>query len=252
MERIAIVTGASGGIGEVFVDRINAMPNIDKIWAVGRNPDKLENLCSRFSKAVPLVADLDSNGVDLITEKLKSESPDVRLLVNNAGLAYLGRFEDMECKKVASICNVNCTVPSVLMASSLPYMNKGARILNISSASSFQPNPFLSMYSASKVYLKNLSRAVNFELKPRGITVTAVCPYWVDTGMLPHEKNGKRINYAGITSPEVVVDKALRDSARGKDMSVPSFLAKYLRIYSKYTPSFVVMRQWSAMIRKYL
>ncbi len=108
---------------------------------------------------------------------------------------------------INDFCKINCRVPSMLMSIALPYMRAGARILNIASASSFQPNPYLSMYSASKVFLKNLSRALSVELKPRGITVTAVCPGWVDTGMLPREKNGRPIRYIGMVKPDVVVKK---------------------------------------------
>ena len=126
---------------------------------------------------------------------------------------------------IDDLCKINCRVPSMLISIALPYMCAGARILNIASASSFQPNPYLSMYSASKVSLKNLSRALSVELKPRGITVTAVCPGWVDTGMLPREKNGRPIRYIGMVKPDVVVKKALRDSRYGKDLSTPGFFA---------------------------
>ncbi len=108
------------------------------------------------------------------------------------------------------------------------------------------------MYSASKVFLKNLSRALSVELKPRGITVTAVCPGWVDTGMLPKEKNGRSIRYVGMVKPNVVVKKALRDSSRGKDISVPGLFAKYFRFYSKITPTRLVMKQWVSIIKKYM
>ena len=131
-------------------------------------------------------------------------------------------------------------------------MNEGARILNISSASSFQPNPYLAIYSASKVYLKNFSRALNFELKSRKITVTAVCPGWVDTEMLPRTRNGMSIRYIGMIDPETVVKKALKDSARGKDMSVPGAFAAYFRLYSKIMPTKIVMRQWGRSIKQYL
>lgn len=252
MERICIVTGATGGIGKTFVDRLNSMPGIDRIWAVGRNGSRLNELSSSFSKVAAIKADLDDGGVEVIQDKLQHEKPEVVFLINNAGLAFMGRFEDMDEKKAASICNVNCTVPALLMNTVLPYMQKGAHILNVSSASSFQPNPYLAMYSASKVFLKNLSRAVNYELKPRGITVTAVCPGWVDTGMLPREEDGKKINYLGMISPEKVVDKALKDSLKGKDMSTPSFFASYFRLYSKYMPASVVMRQWAKAVRRYI
>ena len=252
MKRIAIVTGATGGIGGIFVKKICAMDDIDEVWAVGRNKDKLDALCAVSQKVVPVTADLGSDGTDVISRLISERAPDIRILVNNAGTGYMGPFEKMEKGQVRDICRLNCSVPSELISVTLPYMHEGAKILNISSASSFQPNPYLAMYSASKVYLKNFSRALNVELKSRKITATAVCPGWVDTGMLPRTKDGKEIKYAGMIDPETVVNKALKDSAKGKDMSVPGAFAKYFRFYSKITPTNIVMSQWSRSIRKYV
>ena len=252
MKRIAIVTGATGGIGGIFVKKICAMDDIDEVWAVGRNKDKLDSLCAVSQKVVPVTADLASDGADVISCLISEKTPDIRILVNNAGTGYMGPFEKMEKGQVRDICRLNCSVPSELISVTLPYMHEGARILNISSASSFQPNPYLAMYSASKVYLKNFSRAINVELKSRKITATAVCPGWVNTGMLPRTKDGKEIKYAGMIDPEIVVVKALKDSAKGKDMSVPGAFAKYFRFYSKITPANIVMSQWSRSIRKYV
>ena len=252
MARVAIVTGATGGIGTRFVERICLMEDIDEIWAVGRNKEKLDDLWKNSSKIIPVQADLAADGVDVIAELIESDKPDIRMLVNNAGIGYMGAYDDMGRDKVAACCTVNCTAPSELISVVLPFMKEGAKILNISSASSFQPNPYLAVYSASKVYLKNLSRALSVELKPRVITVTCVCPGWVDTGMLPKTKDGKTIKYNGLLSPDLVVDKALRDCSRGKDMSVPGFFAKYFRFYSKITPTSLVMKLWVDSIKKYI
>lgn len=252
MAKIAIITGATGGIGSVFTDRLSSMEDIDEIWAVGRNPDKLEALRSVYTKVVPVVTDLSDGKCEPLSGMLKSSAPDVRLLINNAGVGFMEAFDQMPVEHILQVCNINCTAPAVIMSAVLPYMSEGSRVINISSASSFQPNPYLAMYSASKVFLKNLSRAVNKELKSRGITVTSVCPGWVDTGMLPKEVNGRKIRFAGMIKPERVVDKAIKDSAKGRDMSVPGFFAKYFRIYSKITPTRIVMDQWVAIIGKYV
>lgn len=252
MKRIAIVTGATGGIGSVFVKQICLMDDIDEVWAVGRNKNKLEKLYSGNHKIVEIEADLGADGVSVISNLISAQTPDIKILVNNAGTGYMGAFENMNSEEVCAICKINCSVPSELISLSLPYMHEGARILNISSASSFQPNPYLAMYSASKIYLKNFSRALNVELKSRKITSTAVCPGWVDTGMLPRTRDGKEIKYVGLIAPETVVNKALKDSLRSKDMSVPGFFAKYFRVYSKLMPTNIVMNQWLRSIRKYL
>lgn len=252
MAKIAIVTGASGGIGRVFTDRFSAMEDIDEIWAVGRSLEKLEALRSVYPKVIPVTADLSDGKCEALSQMLEDKVPDVRILVNNAGVGYMEAFDKMSEEHILQVCNINCTAPAVIMSMVLPYMTKGSRVINISSASSFQPNPYLAMYSASKVFIKNLSRAVNKELKSRGITVTSVCPGWVDTGMLPREIRGRKINFVGMIKPEKVVDKALKDSSKGRDMSVPGFFAKYFRIYSKVTPTRIIMDLWVAIIGKYV
>ena len=252
MGRVAIVTGATGGLGMEFINSINSWNDIDEIWAIGRNIDKLNTLSSLYSKVRTICADLLDNGMELISDRLNKEHPDVRLLINNAGIGYLGLYEDMDSQKVQNFCNLNCTIPSMLITLVLPYMREGSGILNISSASSFQPNPYLAIYSASKVYLKNLSRALYVELKPKHINVTSVCPGWIDTEMLPKENNGKKIKYTGIISAKKVVSKALKDNLKGKDMSTPGLFSKYFRFYSKVTPTRIVMSQWKHIIRKYM
>ena len=251
MRRVAIVTGSTGGIGSEFVRQIASDENIDEIWAVGRNKEKLDKLVSEYSKVVPVTADL-SKGTGEISDRLKDANPEVKLLINNAGTGYLGLFENMGTEKVESLCTLNCTVPAMLVSECLPYMKEGSGIINISSSSSFQPNPYLTMYSASKVFVKNFSRALRVELKNRGIKVTCSCPGWVDTGMLPKEANGKKIHYTGMISPEKVVSKALADLRRGKELSLPSFFAKYFRVYSKLMPTKLVMGQWAWIMRKYV
>lgn len=245
MAKIAIITGATGGLGGEFVRVINTYEEIDEIWAVGRNQEKLVALKNSYDKVVLLEADLTDGGTEQIVRKLEEEKPAVRLFVNNAGVGYLGKYETMDSVKVADACAVNCTVPATLISVILPYMQEGAGILNISSASSFQPNPYLALYSASKVFLKNLSRALNVELKPRKIPVTAVCPGWIDTDMLPREAGGKKIKYTGMISAKKVVEKALSDNRKGKDMSTPGLFSKYFRFYSKVMPTAVVMKQWA-------
>lgn len=252
MARVAIITGATGGLGTEFVNAINAREDIDEIWAVGRNKDKLELLSTTYEKAVSICADLVKGGTEVIAHKVSEEKPDVRILINNAGVGYFGLYENMESQIAGEHCRLNCEIPSQLISVVLPYMKEGAGIINISSASSFQPNPYLALYSASKAYLKNLSRALSVELKPRKITVTAVCPGWIDTEMLPREKDGKRIKYAGMISPKRVVKKALKDNKKGRDMSVPGAFAKWLRSYSKMMPARIVMKQWKKIVRKYI
>ena len=252
MASVALITGATGGLGMEFTRVINSYSDIDEIWAIGRNTEKLETIKSKYKKVVPICADLSADGGEVIKRKIEEEKPDIKLLINNAGIGYLGEYEKMGTEKIRSFCEINCTAPATLISVALPYMHEGAGILNISSASSFQPNPYLALYSASKVFVKNLSRALYMELKPRKITVTAVCPGWIDTDMLPREKDGKQIKYTGIISAEKVVQKALKDNRKGRDMSTPGWFSKYFRIYSKVTPTKITMKQWMKIVEKFV
>lgn len=257
MKKVAIITGATGGIGAGFVKELVNMDDVDEVWAIGRNKLRLEELKKISPKVVIIEADLSVDGVDIIDKKIKEMNTkkeiNVSILVNDAGVAYMGEFENMSTEEVERFCKINCSAPSEIISIALPYMHEDSRILNISSASSFQPNPYLTMYSASKVFLTNFSRALGLELRHRGITVTCVCPYWVDTEMLPRTReDGKRIKYTGMISVDKVVKKALRDSRLGRDMSVPGFFANYFRFYAKIMPTSIVMKQWIFGIRNYI
>ena len=194
MSRIAIITGATGGLGMEFTRVINSYENIDEIWAVGRNGEKLDKLNTSYEKVVPVCADLSDDGIEIITKKIEEEKPDIKLLVNNAGIGYMGEYEKMDPEAVRRYC----------------------------------------------------------ELKSRKIAVTAVCPGWIDTDMLPREREGKKVSYTGMISAEKVVNRALKDNKKGKDMSTPGWFSKYFRIYSKLTPTRLVMLQWCGIVKKYI
>ena len=139
---------------------------------------------------------------------------------------------------------------TLLCRASIPCMGKGSCILNVASASAFQPNPYIALYSASKSYLLSFTRSLNVELTD--VRCTAVCPGWVDTKMLPPKSGEKRVKYPGMVSPEKVVKDALRDAKKGKDVSVCSPVFRYLRLYSKLMPHKLVMRQWVRQIKGYI
>ena len=124
--------------------------------------------------------------------------------------------------------------------------------MNISSASAFQPNPYINLYAASKAFERSYSRALNVELEGTGITSIAVCPSWVDTELLQKEINGKKVKFPGLVTAKRVVTQAIKDAKKGKDMSVCSFYVKCQHVNVKLLPQKWVMKLWMAGIRKYL
>ena len=182
MKKIMVITGASSGMGKDFVKQIEKKEKVDEIWVLARREDRLVALQNEVeTKIVPIAIDLsDMEQIKTYAEKLEKENPDVILLANCSG---------------AVVAMVNYT---------LPFMNKGAKIVNFASCSAFQPIPYINIYASTKAFLLSYSRALNVELKYRGISVTAVCPFWTKTEFfnraVNHDKKDVVINYDVITS----------------------------------------------------
>lgn len=253
MKKIALVTGATGGLGREFVKQI-LNEEIDEVWAIARNEQKLSDLRKEHGeKVLPMPVDLsDIQGIEQISDRLKEEKPKVTYLINNAGLAKMGKYNDFSIGEIDKTINVNCKAPVMLAHICIPYMDKGSRILNISSASAFQPNPYINLYAASKAFERSYSRALNVELKGTGITCTAVCPGWIDTELLQKEINGKKVRFPGLVTPDRVAGQAMKDAKRGRDMSVCSLYVKCQHVNVKLLPQRWVMKLWMAGIGKYI
>lgn len=247
---IAIVTGATGDIGEEFVKSL--LSESDQVWAVGRSENKLSSLKEKYGdKIVPVRVDLsDRNDIFSFCEKIESEKPEIRYLVNNAGVAKMKPVSDFTLEEISDMLDINDKAATLICRACIPYMVKGSYILNVASASAFQPNPYIALYSASKAYLLSFTRSLNVENE--NITCTAVCPGWVDTKMLPKQRDGKDIRYPGMTPASKVVEVALKDCHKGKDVSVCSFYFRYMRFLSKVTPHSIAMKMWVKAIRQYI
>ena len=253
MKKIVILTGATGGLGREFLNQI-LKEEIDEVWAIARNEQKLSALRNEYgNKVVPIPLDLsDRSAVEQLGAMLKEQKLTVSYLINNAGLAKMGKYNEFSLDEIDQTINVNCKAPVMLAQLCIPYMGSGSKILNIASASAFQPNPYINLYASSKAFERNYTRALNVELEGTGIAATAVCPGWIDTEMLQKEINGKKVRFPGLVTPQQVVTKALKDAKRGKDMSVCSLYVKYQHLIVKLLPQRWVMKIWMMGIGKYL
>lgn len=253
MKKIAIITGATGGIGSVFIEKI-LNEDLDEVWAVARNKSKLDNLCTKYGdKVIPISINLtDTDELYKLEQKISDENAEIKYLINNAGTAKMAKSTEISDKQISDSIDISCKCPVILINLCIKHMKKGDKILNISSAASFQPDPYINLYASSKVFLRSYSRALNMELKDTGITVTAVCPSWVDTDMLIKEINGKKVEFPGIVTAQNVVDKAIKDAKKGKDMSVCSLYVKCQHVFVKLMPQKFIMKKWLKSINKYI
>ena len=253
MPRIAIITGATGGLGQEFVREV-LRENVDEIWAVARNEKRLGEMKTKFGDKVRIVrCDLSiSDDLSALFHLMETEKPDIRLLINNAGIGEMGASTGFTDDEIVNEININCKAMCLLCNHAVPFMLAGSHILNISSASSFQPVPYINLYAASKAFVRSYTRALNVELKSKGIICTAVCPGWIDTEMLQKEYNGKPVKFPGLVSPNRVAVQALRDSAKGKDMSICGLFVKYEHFLSKILPHKWLMQIWLNGIKDYV
>lgn len=254
MKKIAIITGAGGGLGKEFT-RLLAAEGLFEIWCIARNEAKLEALKSEYGEdIIPMPLDLnDPQSITALSDKLDERQATVSYLINNAGVGEkLGSYAEYTPEQISSLITVNCTSVVSLCTVCIPHMERGGKILNVASQSAFQPVPYLNLYASSKAFVRNYTRALNVELKSSGITATAVCPGWVDTEMLPEEINGEKVRYPGMAKGSEVALKALNDAKKGKDSSVFSLYVKYMHLLSKLSPQKSTMRVWMASIKKYL
>ena len=188
-KKIAIITGASSGLGREFVRLLDADSagestgefHPDELWIIARRKERLEELAAGLrTDTVVLPLDLtDKTSVTQLQEKLSAEQPDVRVLINAAGSGKIAASEALTLEQVDTMIDLNCRAAVDVTQACLPYMSSGAKIMEVCSTAAFQPIPYLNVYAASKAFLYRYSRALRFELRPRDITVTAVCPYWI-------------------------------------------------------------------------
>lgn len=234
---IAVVTGASSGLGWEFAREISRLGEADEIWVIGRRKENLEELSALLSvktRILPLDL-LKETSFDFLTDLLEKEKPCISLLVNNAGRGSAVSFADEDMKDIISMMELNMEAPVRLTRLCLPYMKNPSGIINVCSAASFVPLPGFSIYSASKSFLLSFSRSLAEEVKGRGIWVTALCPYWIrDTELI--EKAGLHIHPLGSLTAASVAKKALSDNRKGKEMSVPGLMGKLTRLGAAFCP----------------
>lgn len=244
MPRIAIVTGASSGLGREFVKQVDAglAGPIDEIWAVARRADRLEALRRTCKTPVlPFCLDLtDPESFDILESAL-SETPAVQvsLVVNNAGFGTFGSFAGVGEADVQNMVKLLMLAPVELMYRTLPFMRAGSRIINVSSVAAFTPQPKLAVYSAAKRFVLDISRSLDAELGEAGIHVTAVCPKFMQTEFLdaPGDARAARAMTAiGFEQASRVAREALRVSAAGRSLCIPSLDMKAYYAASRVLP----------------
>lgn len=252
---IAIVTGASSGMGRTFVRAIAERCEVDEVWAIARRADRLEALAAETVvpvRALPLDLAADVS-YDELGALLEREAPGVLYLVNAAGLGSIGTWKTVPQKDVDAMIDVNCRALVRMTQLVLPHMVRGGHVIELASCSAFTPLPHLNVYAASKAFVQSYTRSLRWELFGTGICATAVCPAWVRTEFVSVAQQGSGAadirHFPLAQKPETVVRRALwanRMHFAVACCGVPAFL---LRIVGKFLPHCVTIAGWEGLRR---
>lgn len=245
---IAIVTGASSGMGMEFAGQIdNNLRKTDEIWLLARRREPMEELGRSMRTKTRII------GIDITDEKelkqfaevLAISAPKITMLVNCAGVGNYGQFSGQSDEDISAMIRLNIMALTMLTKICLPYMRKGSKIIQFASGAAFVPQADFAVYAASKSYVYSFSRALGRELKEQGIVVTTVCPGPVRTPFLEHAYGDlSRINklkQLTMASAECVVRKAIEDCKRGRSVSVCGLPMKALYLATQSIQNAVQM-----------
>ena len=248
---IAIVTGASSGMGREFVLQLSGYVQVDEIWVIARRESALESLREEVSVPIrPIVLDLcDAASFDTVASLLEAEKPNIKLLVNAAGFGKFGAYHKVSLEDERRMIDLNCTALVMMTRLCIPYMAPGSHILELDSLSAFQPVPYITTYAATKSFVLSYSRSMNRELKNKGIRVMAMNPGWVKTEFFNHafQTNGDgEVQYFNrLYEAKDCVATGLKDLYKTKkDYSVHGLPVKIQVAMVKLVPHRFVMNIW--------
>lgn len=232
-----------------FVKLLSGDSEINEIWAIARNEEKLKQLVDEFGNKIrTFFMDLtDRENIKLFETELKIANVSVKYLVNNAGFAKFCSYDDISIEESLNMIDLNISAVVALGLVCIPHMERNSHIINIASQASFFPLPYQNIYSSTKAFVRNYTRALNVELKNKGIHAIAVCPGWMKTGLFARGVIGAKRgtnNFSGMVTPDVVAAKALNDAKKGKDISVYGLYVKSTHILSKIMPQRMMMKIW--------
>ena len=244
--KTVIITGASSGLGKEFIHRIrHTFPHATEYWLIARRAEQLAELSVPGVHLRLLPLDLTSmDDRTHLQALLQQITPQVELLINCAGCGYLGNFADSSLNEQQRMVELNIQALCCVTHMVLPYMVQGGRILNISSIASFVPNVRMTVYSATKAFVSFFSRGLHEELKPRRISVTAVCPGPMDTEFIRAGRikgRSKTFDVLPYCDPQKVAAGALRAAKQRRPVYTPTAFYKFYRLLSKLIPHGILL-----------
>ena len=250
MKNVAIVTGASSGLGKEFTKQIEQKFDYDEIWIFARRESLLlevENqINDKAGKKIVKSFAVDicgKDGVKRFSDILENEKDfSVGLFVNNAGFGTYGPFENTPLEKELDMIEINCVTLTGLCGVVLKYLDSNSVIINTASLAAFMPLGNFAVYGASKAYALSFSVALAAELKDKGVKVCALCPGSVSTEFANVASNGARKEVKGGIEPDKVVAHCLKRAFKGKKIAMYRFKWKFTALLGRFVGRYLVAR----------
>ncbi|HEY8080847.1 MAG TPA: SDR family oxidoreductase [Acidimicrobiales bacterium] len=237
----AVVTGASSGLGYELA-RLLAQRG-ERVVAVARNEQALNELVATSTRIEPVVADLTTRQG---RAQLFAAIDDVDILVNNAGFGSAGPFSETPEDVSVRMVEVNVVALTDLTAHWLPGMvlRRAGRVLNVASTAAFQPGPTMAVYFATKAYVLSFTEAIAEELRGTGVTATAFCPGAFASGFQATAgiEASRFIKGRSLPTSHDMACAALDAMDRGRVVAVPRTMNKLGAIGPRFAPRPVVRR----------
>ena len=248
-KKIAIVTGASSGMGREFAKTIPFhYSTLDEVWLIARNTKKLESLQTEMifnTKVISLDLTKDESFIEL-KNLLEKEELEIDLLVNASGFGIFDSVVNTSEEDNIGMIDLNVRALTKMCTLCIPYMSNKSNIVNFASVAAFQPVPYINIYAATKAYVLSFSRSLNRELTPQGIHVMAVCPFWTKTAFFDRAVTDNVVvkKYVAMYQAKDNVERAWRDLKKKKDVSQYGFIARSQVLLCKILPHKWIMSIW--------
>ena len=250
---IAIITGASSGMGAEFVKQLKLQYGVNDFWLVARRSEKMEQIAKELEVNAKIIcADLTaSEGIEKIRELLATERPSVKYLINSAGFGNFGAFDQVPESDAAKMIDLNVKALVLITHMVIPYMERGGRIVELGSGSCFTPLPYFNVYASSKSFVLHYTKGLNPEIRKYGIRATCFCPGWVETEFIDKATERAEVTAPKKMSPmlscEKVVSGCVKSLKRGPVMYVTNWYTKMQHVLFKLVPDCILTKLWLGM-----
>lgn len=251
MKNICVITGASSGIGLQFFKALSKKPySFDEIWVIARRKEKLEELKNETKVPIKVLAlDLShKSSYDVYKAELEKEKPNVEMLVSNSGFGKMGATVDIGLEENLNMIDINVEGTVSVDIITIPFMSKGSVIINLASIAAWQPAAYFNTYASTKAFILSFSRALCTELRPKGIHVIAVCPFWTKSDFFERSvidtDNPVIKKYIVWYEANDVVNRALKDAQKKKFVSKYGVINELQSTAAKHLPYSIIEYIW--------